>query len=173
MGNFYVNYTVRGAKPQAVAALLAGRSAIITPEQNGCIVVFDEASDAQDTKVITQLGIRLSTELGCPVLAVLNHDDDVLWFQVFEGGEVLDEYDSSPGYADPSAETSGPSGGDAIRLCATFDAGNAPQIERILRMPRNHEHGYGFAVDRHADLVAALGLPALAVGMGYRYLSDG
>ena len=51
MGNFYVNYTVRGPTQQDVAAALAGRKALVTPWQNGCVVVFDEQSDTQDDKV--------------------------------------------------------------------------------------------------------------------------
>lgn len=173
MGNFYVNYTLRGVSQKAVAAALAGRSAIITPDQNGCVVAFDEESDTQDGKVITELGSRLSRVLSCPVLAVLNHDDDILWYQLFESGVVTDEYDSSPGYFDPSAEPSGPAGGDAIKLCAAFEGNDAPAVENVLRKACDHEHGYGFAVERHADLVTALGLPAFAVGTGYRYVCGG
>jgi hypothetical protein len=42
MGNFYTNYTLRGPSQSAVAAALAGRSAIVTPKQDGSIIVFDE-----------------------------------------------------------------------------------------------------------------------------------
>ena len=77
MGNFYTNNTLRGPSQQAVAAALAGRSAIVTPAQDGCVVVFDEASDEQNQEVITELAARLSREFDCPVLAVLNHDDDI------------------------------------------------------------------------------------------------
>ena len=101
MGNFYTNYTLKGPSQQVVAAALAGRPAIVTPDQDGCVVVFDEASDEQDSAVITELASRLSRELRCPVLAVLNHDDDILWYQLYLGGELADEYDSSPGYFDP------------------------------------------------------------------------
>ena len=82
MGNFYTNYTLRGASPQEIVAVLAGRSAIVTPAHDGCVVVFDEESDEQDTGVITLLASRLSRELGCTVLAVLNHDDDIFWYQL-------------------------------------------------------------------------------------------
>ena len=83
MGNFYTNYTLRGPSQQAVAAALAGRSAIVTHEQDGCVVVFDEASEDQGQEVITGLASRLSRELSCPVLAVLNHDDDIFWYQLY------------------------------------------------------------------------------------------
>jgi hypothetical protein len=173
MGNFYTNYTLRGPSQQAVAAALAGRSAIVTPVQDGCVVVFDEQSDDQDSAVITELGSRLSRELRCSVLAVLNHDDDILWFQLYFGGELADEYDSSPGYFDPSAETSAPAGGDAQKLCSAFGTDSVAEVERILRKSAFEEGGYAFAVMRHTDLARALGIPSFGVGAGFRYISDG
>ncbi len=77
MGNFYVNYTLFGPSQTAVAAMLAGRSAIVTSAQNGSVVVFDEESDEQSLSVLAKLAGRLSNELQCPVLTVLNHDDDI------------------------------------------------------------------------------------------------
>ena len=79
MGGFYTNYTLRGPSQQAVSAALAGRKAVVTPEHAGCVVAFDEASDDQDEERIAELASRLSSELRCPVLAVLDHDDDILW----------------------------------------------------------------------------------------------
>ena len=48
MGNFYTSYRLRGPTQEAVAAALKGRSAIMTPTENDCTVVFDEESDDQD-----------------------------------------------------------------------------------------------------------------------------
>ena len=50
MGNFYTNYTLRGPSQEAVVKAMAGRAAFVTPEQNGCVVVFDEKSDSQNLK---------------------------------------------------------------------------------------------------------------------------
>lgn len=47
------------------------RWAIVTPQQDGCVVVFDEQSEEQDSEVITDLSRDLSRELRCPVLALL------------------------------------------------------------------------------------------------------
>jgi hypothetical protein len=173
MGNFYANYTLRGPSQQAVAAALAGRSAIVTPAQDGCVVVFDEQSDDQDSAAITELATRLSNELRCPVLAVLNHDDDIFWYQLYLSGELADEYDSSPGYFDPSAEPSAPAGGDAQKLCSAFGVPSVAEVESILRKSSFDEGGYTFAIDRHSDLARALGIPSFAVGAGFRYVSDG
>lgn len=173
MGNFYTNYTLRGPSPQAVVTALAGRSAIVTPVKDGCVVVFDEVSDEQDTKVITALAARLSHELRCPVLAVLNHDDDIFWYQLYLSGELADEYDSSPGYFEEAAEPSAPKGGDAQKLCNAFGASAVTEVESILRRSSFDDDGYIFAVDRHAELVRALGIPSFGVGAGFEYVSEG
>lgn len=173
MGNFYTNYTLKGPSQQEVAAALTGRSAIVTPAQNGCVVVFDEQSDEQDSAVIAELGAHLSRELGCSVLAVLNHDDDIFWYQLYVNGELADEYDSSPGYFDPEAEPSGPAGGDAEKLCGAFGSNAQAEVEGILRKSAFDAGGYTFAVERHSDLARALGIPSFGVGAGFGYVSDG
>jgi hypothetical protein len=173
MGNFYTNYTLRGPSQQAVAKALTGRSAIVTPQQDGCVVVFDEQSDDQDSEVISSLAGDLSGELRCPVLAVLNHDDDILWYALYLNGERADEYDSCPSYFDPEAEPSGPAGGDAQKLCTAFGSSKVADVERILRKSSFDEDGYAFAIERHTELARALGLPSFAVGGGFSYVSDG
>jgi hypothetical protein len=167
MGNFYTNYTLKGPSQQAVAAVLIGRKTKVTPIHNGCVVVFDEASDDQNQELIAKLASRLSRELNCPSLVVLNHDDDILWFQLYLNGNLADEYDSSPGYFDPSAEPSAPAGGDAQKLCAAFGVTDKSILERVLRKSSYDDDGYVFAFERHADLAKALGLPEFAVGTAY------
>ena len=153
-------------------AALAGRSAIVTPAQNGCVVVFDEESEEQDTDVITLLASRLSRQLRCPVLALLNHDDDILAYWLYISGELADEYDSSPGYFDPAAEVSPPAGGDAQKVCNAFGANAVAEVESVLRkVPRDDE--FYFADDRHRDLARLLGVPLFVVGAGFRYVSQG
>lgn len=167
MGNFYTNYTLRGPSQREVAGALGGRNAIVTPSENGCLVVFDEQSDDQDQQIIDDLASRLSSECQCAVLAVLNHDDDILWYRLYQDGELIDEYDSSPGYFDPEAEPSAPAGGDAQRLCTAFGASNVPQVNTILRKSSCDDDSYVFAFERHRDLVRSLALPSWAVGAAY------
>ncbi len=173
MGNFYTNFTLRGPSPQSVAKALQGRSAFVTPSQNGCVVVYEEASDDQDLDAIMALASHLSGELNCPVLAVLNHDDDVFWYFLYDGGEPVDQYDSTPGYFEDRYEDSVPEGGDAVLLCRTFGAEAVPAVEDVLRAPSTAEGGYLFAVARHADLARLLGIPDYGVGMGYEGISNG
>ncbi|EEF61670.1 hypothetical protein [Pedosphaera parvula] len=172
MGNFYTNYTLKGPSQQEVADFLKGRRAIVTPNEEDCVVVFDEQSDEQDQEQITELGTKLSAEFRCPVLAVLNHDDDIFWYQLYEKGKVTDEYDSSPSYFDSDAESiTPPTGGDAQRLCAAFGGGDEEEVESILR--KEAGEGYTFAVERHADLVGVLGIPDFGVGFSYEAFEAG
>lgn len=175
MGNFYVNYTLRGPDQSAVASVLAGRSAIVTPALDDCVVVFDEESDEQNQEIITELASHLSGKLRCPLLAVLNHDDGILWYQLYLNGELVDGYDSAPGYFDTEDEEAalrGSEGGDAKKLCAAFETDAVAEVERILRKPSAEDGGYVFAVERHDDLVGALGIPSYGNGFSFRSFSD-
>jgi len=169
MGNFYVNYTLRGPEPEVVVTALKGRSAIVTPKDKGSVVVFDAEAESQDLGVFDAVGRGLSTELRCPVLAVLNHDDDVLLYRLFDDGELLDDYNSAPAYPTPSVA---PSGGNAELLCKAFEADNPSAVSAILQKPqRGGPDGYLFAVHRHLALVEALGLSVFAVGAGFSQVS--
>jgi hypothetical protein len=169
MGNFYTNYTLRGPSQQQVAAALNGRTAFVTPQENGCVVVYDEESDAQDMAVLSDLASQLSDELRCPVLAVLNHDDDILWYQLYDHGQLTDEYNSSPDYFEDIDDPSGPTGGDAEKLCAAFGSRKVPEISSILKKSDD----YTFAVQRHEQLAHLLGIPLFGVGLGYSYIARG
>lgn len=107
------------------------------------------------------------------MLAVLNHDDDIFWYQLYLSGELADEYDSSPTYFDPAAGPSAPAGGDAQKLCGAFGTSAVAEVESVLRKSSFDEDGYTFAVERHADLARALGIPSFGVGAGFGYVSEG
>lgn len=118
----------------------------------------------------SQLG--LSERPNCPAWAVLNHDDDILAYELYLGG-VLVEYDSTPDYFDPS-QPSGPKGGDAARLAGAFGCETAlSTIREVLRRSSHGAEGYVFAVERHTDLARALGIPPGLVCLGYNYLEAG
>lgn len=171
MGSFYTNITLRGPTQHEVADYLiqADRIAYVSPTVKRITVVYDADSESQDTSVMGRLASELSNHFQCPSLAILNHDDDLLVYQLYEAGKLIDEYDSSPGYFD--GELSAPIDGDAKKLGQAFDVKhNIAQIESILRKPSYEEDGYLFATDRHRELAQALGIPSFAVGLGYEYI---
>jgi hypothetical protein len=169
VGNFYVNYTTRGPERETVAKYLRStkRRAFVSPTLDGMTAFFDKKSDSQDDAVIKELGKQASKDLGAPVLAVLNHDDDILAYWLFEAGELADEYNSCPGYFGGDDET--PAGGDAKKLCAAFGVG--PKVKQVDKVLRNEE--YVFALDRHKDLAELLNQPWPYVCMGYGYIKEG
>lgn len=196
MGNFYVNYTIRGAAVADLVDALAGRRAFVTSAGGDLAVVFDEASDRQDTRVIHELAQRLSASARATVLAVMNHDDDILWYELFDRGDQVDTYNSSPDYFEVEGEPRGPTGGDAEKLCRAFGCGRAAEVERILRWGMDHAQimelaagadpeegmaemaelqagGFTFAFERHGALVRELGLPTWAVGSSFAGLDEG
>jgi hypothetical protein len=92
---------------------------------------------------------------------------------LYQSGTLADEYDSSPGYFAARAEPSDPAGGDARILCGVFEATDLSAVEGVLRKSSFDADGYALAVERHADLARTLGIPSLAVGAGYRYITQG
>jgi hypothetical protein len=170
VGNFYVNFSVKDAEQKQVAdALERGqRHAIVTPEAGGYVVVYDEEAESQSTRSILAVGRLLSSEVGRPVLAALNHDDDILCYWLFEGGELVDSYNSNP---DAFKEQKGAppwQAGDPEKLCASLRPGaDVAAVEEILRGE------YVVAVERHGRLAKTLGLPSWSVGLGYDYVADG
>jgi hypothetical protein len=164
MGNFYVNFTARGPERELVTKSLwsAKREAFVAPCLNGLTVFFDEQADAQDDAVIKDLGQRVSNDLRAPVLAVLNHDDDILMYWLFDAGQLADEYNSCPGYF--TGGDVSPVGGEATIICAAFQASNnASQVNKVLC-----DQKYVFAFERHRDLSELLNHPWPFVCLGYR-----
>jgi hypothetical protein len=169
MGNFYVNFTTRGPKQSDVVKCLraAKRKAYVGPTVDELTVFFEEETDRQDEAAVAVVGKQASKDLKAPVLAVLNHDDDILAYWLFDVGKLADEYNSCPGYFDGGDET--PTGGDAKKLCAAFAVPTkAKEVERVLR-----DEEFVFALERHEALARLLKLPWSHACLGYRYIEEG
>ncbi len=175
MGSFYTSHTVRGPSQQQIVDWLGARPAFVSAAENHNVTVLDAACESQDMQALVELGSALSAHFACPVLALLNHDDDLLCLALFEAGREVDQYNSNPGMFDENGDGEydaadgmpAPQGGDAVRLAAAFGVEGAA-VESALR-----GDGFVMAVERHQALAAALGLPAAAVGMGYEYADAG
>ena len=163
MGNFYTVHVLKGPEQKDVLSALRGRPALVSATIAGFTTVLDEACEIQDGISLATLAEELSSEFSCPVFAAMNHDDDVLYFELYEAGTKTDEYNSNPNYFG-EAEVDGPSGGNAQRLCETLGASDAARVEAVLR-----KGDYIFATERHRDLALALGMPDFSVGVGYNY----
>ena len=174
MGSFYVNFVVECSETKPVMAAMAGRNAAVLPGGK-FTVVGEEESDSQDTEVIDKLAKQLSSQLSTSVLAVMNHDDDILMYWLFSRGVMLDSYNSARDYFTDAAEPAGPEGGKANVLCNLYGSDDQSAVKRVLEGILDD---YAFAMDRHRDLVSLLSLPLSSVGMSYGgakegYLPDG
>ncbi len=177
MGNFYVSYAVRTPDQATVAAVLKqlSRIAFVAPESGGIVHFYDQASDEQDPEQISTLGAQVSKDLETSVLAVMNHDDDILCYWLFDNGDFIDAYNSFPGYFGTEDEEDAgvlPQGGDAAKLVRTLGAKtSAKKVHDLLRADNEREE-YVFAVDRHAELANLLGLRGEHACLGYTYVVE-
>ena len=166
MGSFYTSLTIRGAAREEVAKALKGRKAAISPTIDQYTVVWDSECENQDEAILEKLSARLSSELKSPVLAALNHDDDILMYWLFKDGKKIDEYNSAPGYFDGGDDA--PRGGNAVLLADIMSTKSAAKAaEDVLR---NEE--YVFASERHHELLNSLAMP-IAGTIGFRYIEKG
>ena len=159
MGNFYTNISIRAPQSE-VRGFLAqqGRRAYISPVHNGFTVVYDALCDEQDTDQLSEVAGMLSRQFDAPALVVLNHDDDILWFQAYNHGKLVTDYNSLS-----QRRVS------VFSLGRTFGVpGLVPWLWVVLHWP-----WFVFELWRHSLLVRTLGLPKWSVGGGYRYISQG
>ena len=169
MGHFYTNLAVHNADPARVAELLRSkkRRGYVSPASHGAAFVYDEETESQDQKKLTQLAKDLSKDLKTTILAALNHDDDVLQYWLFENGDHLDQYNSWPGAFGEGPKE--PTGGDAETLAIAFGVTEATdQLRKVL-----HDARFVFAYERHLALAKELCLNPECVIVGYVDIARG
>lgn len=173
MGNFYTSFTVRSTARDKILEVMKGRKGAVSPTHRGYTVVWDAECESQDDRIISVLGLRMAKTVAAPVMAALNHDDDVLMFWLYSPEGKIGEYNSAPGYFE--GEDQPPSGADAelfVKImvpCATDDF-RKDLLEPTDSILQSRE--YVFAFERHRELLAATGLPIFAA-TGYKYISRG
>lgn len=175
MGNFYVNITTRKASAGEVVSFLKtkGLAAFVIGGPEDYCTIYEEGCDAQDTEHLSSLLGEISSRFSCPAIGILNHDDDILAYELWSNGEVVDSYNSCPGYFEDDESGMQPEGGDAKVLSELIGNGkNVQEIERVLRTSGDEED-FVFAVERHQALADAVGLPPHTVGYGYGHISEG
>ena len=176
MGNFYVNITIRKVTAQEILKYLEAKNltAFVVESPEDYCTIYEEKCDEQDKQHITSLLKDISSQFMCPAIGVLNHDDDILAYELWSKGEKVDEYDSCPAYFTGDESCMEPEGGNAKVLSEFMGNGtNLKAIEEALKAAGTEEEGFVFAVDRHEALAEAIGLPDHTVGYGFRYISEG
>ena len=168
-GDFYANITLLGPAQADVLAYLNARhqGAFVSATVKGATVVFHEDFAAQEG-----LAAGLSADFRCPALLAMVFGGTVLLYHLYRDGAQVDAYVSSPHEGleldEPAPE------GDAETLCRAFDAERRrASVERVLRRPTKPNTDYALAVNRHGELLRALGLPLFAAGAGFALIESG
>ena len=77
----------------------------ISPTVAGLTVLCESRSERQALSTLYGVAQRLSLVLNCPALAVIDHDDSVLLYTLYDRGGLVDQYDSGPGSSKPSSHS--------------------------------------------------------------------
>jgi len=175
MGAFFTNCQVRGASTRAVAAALAHftRSrAYVSPEKNGWVTVYTEATEEQDQTVLCAIAEGLSRTLKTDVFGFLVHDSDIAAYWLYRCGALADEFDSAPDYFDKhvDAGTRDRVRGNPDVLSPLCAAGTTrSQIEAVIHPPDGF---HLMAEDILTDLGELLGIDASRLILGFNYFDE-
>ena len=169
MSQFYANLTLAGPAPAEVVAALndARHVAYVAGHPTAGVVVFHEDFAAQES-----LARDLSARFACPALLAMVFGGSVLLYHLYVNGVQTDAYVSNP---HEGLELDGPPPeGDAETLCAAFGMTHrVASVQRILNRPAKPNSDYAYAVNRHGELLRALGLPLFAAGTGFAGIEAG
>jgi hypothetical protein len=159
VGSFYTQVLVRADAQRCVDVMRSlRRPSYVIPPHRGITVVCDKQCEGQDMETLDSVAATLGARLEVPTAALLNHDDDWLVFRLFERGRFVGGIEV--GHTPLSLR------GSVAKLREIVSPG-APlwPIYAALLKPRV------FQLQRHAELVAALGLPQGSLGVGYQYIA--
>ena len=176
MGIFYTNVVLYGPDQSEIKDYLnkLNRISYISPTEDKFTVIYDQETEDQNTDVVRKLTEKLSNKFGCPALSSLVHDGDIFMYWLYDSGELLDTYNSIPGYFDTTIEKSMPEGGDAAKLCEAFDVPTSKNalndifklVERT-NIDDDWSDEYLNGEDIHRELAQVLGMPPFAVNIGF------
>lgn len=165
MGGHYGSILVRTEDATVVQAALEQLARevearfLLSPPSSGWVAVFPHEHGHELT-----ISEALAERISAPLLHCVVHDDDVFLYHFYEGGKLIDSYNSCPDYfgGEPA-----PRGGKVETLRSLLpDPAQRAQLKELL-----DREDIGFEVERLTMFAHLIGLPN-AVG-AYEYLQDG
>jgi hypothetical protein len=123
MGLFCANFHFRTDDHVALEAAAAKRKlkcCRVLPAKNGWVSLFDERASEQDDDRIRDLAKNVSKDLKSPAIAFLVHDSDIACYWLYDGGKLLDEFNSCPDYFDDDGDGSTPASGGKTDVLVRF-----------------------------------------------------
>lgn len=171
MGRFCVSLHFRTTDDRVLSEGL-GRRAIsryrVVPAKSGWTSLYEELASEQDDRRIRDLAGGLSGELHVPAIAFMVHDSDIACYWLFDNGQLVDEYNSDPGYFDSDADgPPSPSGGRTdvlLRYCRP----GVQQDELATMLAQETVRATTFAEDVIRRLAKALGIDGKLAIADYR-----
>ncbi len=133
MGAFYGSIHVRSDGEEALRSLLEGLAAtgrtrfLMAAPRNGWTTIYP-SDHGQDFTV----SAALASQVACPVLHLMLHDDDVFAYALYDAGGPIDEYCSDPDYFEVGPQARWTETAGRPDLLAALNGGDAAQIARIL-----------------------------------------
>lgn len=170
MGNKYANILVKATDPQGIARFLNDmeRHAYILPPKKGYILVCEEACEMFDMEVMSEITQKLTSRCACPAVGLMNFDDDILWYRVYNQGQLVDEYCDDP--ATPGNEGNHVDERHAESICQAFgQGGKQKQVAEILSASGEI---YFSQSARHMALGKALGWPTDYLQFSYADIAE-
>ena len=171
MGLFCVNFHFRTTDHKAVSEALDRRGIRryrVVPANSGWTSVYEEQASEQDDRRIRDLAGSLSENLHVPAIAFMVHDSDIACYWLLDNGQLLDEYNSDPGYFDNDTDgPPSPSGGRAdvlVRYCRP----GVRQDELAAMLAEETVRATTFAEDVIRRLAKALGIDGKLAIADYR-----
>jgi hypothetical protein len=171
MGLFCVNFHFRTTDDRALAGALKRRGirrCRVVPAKTGWTSLYEEQASEQDDGRIRDLAGGLSADLHVPAIAFMVHDSDIACYWLFDNGQLLDEYNSDPGYFDSDADgPPSPSGGRTdvlLRYCRP----GVRQEDLAAMLAQETVRATTFAEDVIRRLARALGIDRRLAIADYR-----
>jgi hypothetical protein len=168
MGGHYGSIQVRGCDREKLCAVLAEIAGskgkfLVGPLLRGWVGAYPNRG-GQNPEIASAIAARLTSDL----LYVGVHDDDILFYEFYKQGQLLDSYCSDPDYFGevPAPERERLKGRPEV-FEGILDAAAIADLRTLLA---NKEHGT-FMSERLAELARILGIENAVTS--YEYLKDG
>ena len=174
MGSSFTNCQVRSNSAAAVRDALAGlveSRAYVSPPKNGWVTVYDEAAELQGD-VICRIAGSLSRALKTAAFAILVHDSDIAAYWLYQGGALVDEFDSCPeclGRRVNAALRNRVRGKTDALLPLCLAGTTRAQIDAVI----HPADGYPLMAEEIiGDLAKLLGIDDIRATLGFVYFDD-
>lgn len=175
MGAFFTNLHICHASSKAICAALPGLTesrAYVSPEGNGWVTVYLEATEDQNDKTLRAIAGGLSKNLKTDVLGFLVHDSDIAAYWLYRNGTLTDEFNSAPDYfGEPVDEKTRARvrGNTDILLPLCIAGTSRAQLDEVLHPADGFPT---FAEEIVTELAKLLGIDEMRASLGFNYCDE-